>query len=198
MQVASADRDGIMLAGDQPWLLDLAAALMSRDVPVLLVLVDGDREEAVARGLLTYQGSLDGPELHEAMDAVGVGTAVVAAKPEAGRSYLVEHLSEVLGRRNVFVVRLGDGGARHLYTRAWGRRAFRGELDDLGDRSQDLQIGVVEGVTCLDRRGGPVPLFYLFDDQPTEIAGSPRRGRGAREAVVAHAGSDDPARGADR
>ncbi len=184
LRVAAAERSGIVLAVDQHWPLELASALAEADVPVLLVPVDGQHEVAAERGILTYQGPLNGPQLVEAMEAVSAGSAVVAVGEKAAGTYLVERLSELLGRGNVFVVRVGEDAPGRLPSRAWGRRAFAGAMDALRPTGDGMQIMTVEADALDPRDPSTSPLFYLREPGKAAIAGPRGNERGARQVVV--------------
>ena len=184
LRVAAAPRTGVLLAGDQEWLVDMAAALAAREVPVMLVSPGDDDRLASDRGLLTYQGALDDPQLNEAMEAVGVGAAVVAVAVEGVGPFLIERLSEALGRSNVYVVRLGGGGSPRHHARAWGRRAFGGALDEASDDGPwTITTSPIERFDRAPRDA--VPLAYLRADGTASIAGPWRNRWGAHEIVAA-------------
>lgn len=192
LRVASAERTGVALVGDEPWLLDLASDLGGNDVPVLLVQLDSDQDDAADRGLLSYRGALDDPALDEAMAAVGVGAAVMAVESDAAGSYLVEHLSEALGRGNVYVVRVGDGEHRNFRSRAWGRRAFGGAMDRSRDEDRRWSIATLDVGDLPGDGAATVPLVYVRDDGTPAVAGPRGRGRGARRVIVARRSSGLP------
>jgi hypothetical protein len=182
LRVAAAKDRGILLAGDEPWLVDVAATLAEHEVPVLLAHVDADPDEAAARGVLTFQGTLDSDDLVQAADGVGVGTALVAVRTEAVSTFLVERLSEHLGRGNVYVVEVGPT-ERPKFSRAWGRHAFDRQLDvAAGAETPAWTIEVIPAGH--DRHGESVDLFFLTDDEAPVVANG-RKARSADAVVVA-------------
>lgn len=149
---------GIVLAGDDPWVGDLAERLTDEGIPVLVVSPER-AYDADERGLLVYQGALTDQTLDEALDGVGVAVALVAVSSEAANDYLVERLSHRLGRKHVYVVP-PTAAAGELVTdkRAWGRRAFhqgatRGTILEQADRWEFHKV----------------PADQLRDGEPTQV-----------------------------
>ena len=186
LHIADADRVGVVLVGDDPWLLDAAAELAANEVPVLVVPVDGDGAEAAERGLLTHAGSMEGDEFAEAVVAIGACVAVVAA--DAGHATpLVAPLSELLGRKHVYLVAVpdADGADRPSRSRAWGRVAFAG-LHRLGATTPDhLEITTMASGEVSTDRGRHVPLFVLRDDEAPVVAIDGKVKAGDARTVVA-------------
>lgn len=173
LRVAEAERCGVLLAGHQRWLLDSAAELSAAGVPVLVVPVDGDGDDAAGRDLLTYSGPLDGDGLAEAIEAVGVHEAVIAVDADAVTPFLVERLSELLGRRHVFRVPSPGAQERQAWSRAWGRRAF----SDAGAETprDGWSITTLPATALTDRSPDVVPLFLLRPDRSPLVLGPTRK-----------------------
>lgn len=174
LHVAEAEPRGVVLAGEDPWVLDTAAALSDRGIPVLLVRPGDDGGEAAERGLLTFQGELDGEALAEAMAGVGVQVAVVATRDEAASSFLVERLSDVLGRRHVYRV-TARAPASSDHTRAWGRTVFGPLADDPPSPADGWSIAAVPAAALADDPSRAVPLFALSVDGPPQVVVRPDR-----------------------
>jgi hypothetical protein len=184
LRVDEANPSGVLLAGSQPWMLDAAVALTQREVPVLVLPGEGD-EAAAQAGLLTYTGPLDDEELAEAIDAVGIGIAIVSSENDAVSSYLVEQLSDLLGRGQVYrVARASDGaGSRRHRSRSWGRVAFDGLATEPDLALNRWEIVELSGSSLLDGLpAGAIPLFSIRDDSPPEVVD--RRARIPTEGVV--------------
>ncbi len=186
LRVADAERVGVVLVGDDRWLLDTATELAANEVPVLYVPLLADSAEAAERGLLTYVGSVDGDEFAEAVEAIGACVAVVSVDP-GHAAPLVASLSELLGRKHVFLTAVpdADGADRPTRSRAWGRVAFAGlhRLTGEGDSSPIITTVAASEVT--GDKSLHVPLFVLRDDQPPSVAVSNRVKATAGRAVVA-------------
>ncbi|MEZ5141003.1 MAG: cation:proton antiporter [Acidimicrobiales bacterium] len=194
-RVADAEPRGVLLAGDQWWLRDAGAALAASGVPVLVVATaDEVADEAVANGLLSYAGPLDDDELAEAMHGVGVGEAVVAAGGDGVASFLVDRLSDLLGRRHVY--RVAPAERRRRASRSWGRQAFPELADpDAAVDPERWRITTVPALHLVGDSADVVPLFLLREDaEPVVLAGR-RAGGLDGPAVVAErcAGEDGPA-----
>ncbi len=172
LRVAEAEPRGILLAGSQQWMLDVALALAGQGVPVLFLPGEDDGADAARAGLLTYTGPVDGDELAEAINAVGVGIAVISSDDEAMSSFLVEQLSDLLGRRHVYRVTRGTFETRRHRSRSWGRIAFE-ELAASGD-TEPQRWEIVEFPAVSRHHGPPVgvlPLFVLRDHAPPKVVG---------------------------
>ncbi len=183
LRVAAAERQGILLAGNDEWLLDAAGVLAANDVSVLLVNVDGDPEEASSRGVLSYNGPLESEDFIEAIAGVGIGSAVIAVESETSLSFLVERLSELLGRENVYAV-AGVDERRPASARAWGRSAFGGRLDGIAHDAERLwDVEVVPLAELEDDVAAVIPLFFLAEGTAPVVAGQKPQ-REAERAVV--------------
>jgi NhaP-type Na+/H+ or K+/H+ antiporter len=170
--VAEAQRLGVVLVGDAPWLVDLGAELAANDVPVLSVPLLGDGSDAAERELLTYVGPLDADEFAEAADAIGASVAVVSVTPgHAGP--LVEPLSELLGRKQVFLVAVpaAEGADRPARSKAWGRVVYTGLRAMADEGSGSLDIATVDSCDLGGGRRDQIPLFILRDGEAPEVAG---------------------------
>lgn len=171
------------------------AALAASGVPVLVVATaDEVADEAVANGLLSYAGPLDDDELAEAMHGVGVGEAVVAAGGDGVASFLVDRLSDLLGRRHVY--RVATAERRRRASRSWGRQAFPELADpDAAVDPERWRITTVPALHLVGDSADVVPLFLLREDaEPVVLAGR-RAGGLDGPAVVAErcVGEDGPA-----
>jgi NhaP-type Na+/H+ or K+/H+ antiporter len=202
LRVADAPPRGVLLVGDAPWIVDAAAVLSDHEVPVMVVHLHDDGERSTAKGVLTYQGAVEDDELADAIAGVGIAEAVVATDTEGADSFLVDRLSEILGRRHVYRVERSHRAGRATRSRAWGRRAFpRLTLGARhGDAGPVIGLPGADGIDPDDPNlrweiaafghGGPppgaVPLFRLRDGRSPSVAhdGAPDAA-GAGTLVVA-------------
>lgn len=195
LHVAATPLDGILLAGSQPWMISVGETLARNDVPVLIADADNSGDAARA-GLLTFTDPLDSVDLHDALAAVGVGVAVIGSGNAVVDSYLVDHLSERLGRRNVYRVSSSARPLARTDLRFWARPVFERLSADNGLHEWEIvEIDAADGPvggrligdttdndTGSNVDSGPdvVPLFCLEGAAPpTVITGRrvPRKGR---------------------
>ncbi|MBX3285891.1 MAG: hypothetical protein KF703_11160, partial [Actinobacteria bacterium] len=187
LRVAEAEPRGILLAGDASWLVDAAAVLADHEVPVMVVHLDDDGERTAARGVLTYQGAVEDDDLADAIGGLGIAKAVVATDTEGADSFLVERLSDILGRRHVYRVERSHRAGRATRSRAWGRRAFPAVT--LGARRD----GGSDGDGAIDP-DDPLLRWEIatFDDGTAPAEAVPLfRLRGERAPAVAHDGAPE-------
>ncbi|HRW39659.1 MAG TPA: cation:proton antiporter, partial [Aquihabitans sp.] len=180
LHVAEAAPRGVLLAGDAPWLVDAAAVLADHDVPVMVVHLHDDGERAVDRGVPTFQGAIEDDELAEAIHGLGLAKAVVATDTEGADSFLVDRLSDILGRRQVYRVERSHRADRASRSRAWGRRAFPhltlGARDHAGEDGEGIDPDDprlrwdIVAVADAAEHPGAVPLFRLRDDRSPVVA----------------------------
>lgn len=139
LRVAAPTPRGILLAGSETWMIDAGKVLARNGVPVLIA--DSDAKgTAASAGLLTFTDSLDSATLPEALDAVGVGVAVVGSNDGVADTFLVDQLSQRLGGQNVYLVDTPQARREISERRYWGRPVFSG----LGDRDWGWEWEIVE------------------------------------------------------
>jgi NhaP-type Na+/H+ or K+/H+ antiporter len=149
LRTAMPDPTGVVLVGARRWARALGVALSDAGVPVMVLAEDeANAEEARSLGLLVYQGTLEGEELSEAVEAVGARLAVVGSGAEALDAVAVERVVHVLGRSQVFRVARDEGHQAALSHggAVEGRYAFdpltQEALDDL--MADGAQVAVLE------------------------------------------------------
>ena len=181
LRIAKAQPTGLALIGAPRWSLGFANELYRNDVPVLVVTTDEvEADQATLEGLLVFTGRLDGEDLAEAVDAVGVHQVVAVADSEELNELGVERLAEVVGRANLFLVqdragigRTLPGGvrsvmARHPFSDDLLREDLAALLDG-GWRFTTVESADVagEGRTIDDTQ--LVPLVHLPEEGPPEV-----------------------------
>lgn len=103
LRVAKPEPAGVAVVGGSGFALDLAERLTEAEVATLLLGLDeAEGDEAASRGLLTFQGRLDSTAFSEAIDAMGVGTAVVVSGTDHLDAFTANRLAEEIGSANVF------------------------------------------------------------------------------------------------
>ena len=103
LRVAQPEPSGVAVVGGSRFALDLAERLTQADVATLLLGLDEtERDEAASRSLLTFQGRLDSSAFTEAINAMGVGTAVVVSGTDHLDAFVANRLAEEIGSANVF------------------------------------------------------------------------------------------------
>lgn len=187
LRVDTPSPTGLVLVGSRPWSRQLAAAVGTLDVPVLIVAEDDERaEEAREAGLLVYAGSLEGDDLDTALEGVGARVGVVGSGAEALDAVGLERVVRRLGRANVWRVARDDEHHRELADGStWdGRQAFapitQEDLDTVltdGARIEVLDAGVQPDEDDL-------PLVVVAVDGAPRIA-EPHESIGAAERLVA-------------
>lgn len=109
LRVAQPDPTGVALIGGGDFAIELANALESRHVPTIHVgLDDHEAAQAAERGQLVYQGRLDSQDFGEAMEAVGVGTAIALSGSDHLDGFVTERLARVIGSENLYGLRSTD------------------------------------------------------------------------------------------
>ena len=157
LRVGSPEPTGVVLVGGEPWLLEVGAALSRAEVPVLMVSGDdGERRAAAAIGLLTHTGPLHADAVSESLEAVGARIALAGSRREELNGLAPELLGDVVGRRNVYVVRGASLGETN------GRPAFGGRLgaEELSARANGGRFEVWPAAASTDDREA-MPLFYI-------------------------------------
>lgn len=108
-RVAKVEPNGIALASNNPFVVDLADMLARHDIPVLVVSTSGTvQRKAFRKGLLAYDRPLDSDDLDLALDGVGVKLAVIISDDENFASFASHNLTEHLGRAYIYQVKPDD------------------------------------------------------------------------------------------
>ncbi len=161
-RVAKIEPNGIALVSNNPFVVDLADLLSRNEIPVLVVSTSASvQRKSFRTGVLAYDKPLDSDDLDLALDGVGVKTAVLISDDENFAALASHHLTDHLGRANIYQVKPDD--TDDFEPR--GRNAF-GALTFFR-----LQAGVREG-GFFEVSGGELEendraLFYLLDDGTT-------------------------------
>lgn len=104
-RVAKTKPNGIALVSNNRFVIELADQLASNNIAVLIVSTSTEvQREALARGLFAYDRPLDDHDLDLTLDGVGISRAVIITDDENFASHATNHLSEHLGRANLFQV----------------------------------------------------------------------------------------------
>lgn len=104
-RVAKAEPNGVAIVSNSPFALDLADALATEEIPVLVVSTTTTIQHAAfARGLLAYDRPIDSHDLDLTLDGVGVRRAILITDDENFASHAAYHLAEHLGRANLYQV----------------------------------------------------------------------------------------------
>ncbi len=164
-RVAKTEPNGIALVSNHRFVVDLADQLASAEVPILMVSTSTEVQRAAfSRGLLAYDRPIDSHDLDLTLDGVGIKTAILLTDDENFASHAAHHLSEHLGRANLYQVKPDDDDDDfEMRGRvAFGDLAFR-QLTDLARRG---------GFSVGDRNDmpdGSVPLFSLPGDHTAQM-----------------------------
>ena len=105
-RVAKTEPTGIALVSNNRFAVDLADVLASEDIPVLVVSTTTEvQRDAFSHGLLAYDRPIDSHDLDLTLDWVGIRRAVLLTDDENFASHAAHHLTEHLGRANLFQVK---------------------------------------------------------------------------------------------
>ena len=169
--VAKIEPTGIALVSNSRFAVDLADTLASLDVPVLVVSTSTEvQRAAISRGLLAYDRPIDSHDLDLTLDGVGIKNAFLLTDDENFASHAALHLSEHLGRANLYQVQPDDDDDDFAMR---GRAAF-------GDLTyQKLSSGARKGgfsiVPAHELQDGDMALFEVHGDSNVSmVTGAPR------------------------
>ena len=163
-RVAKVQPNGIAIVSNRPWSVDLAETLVNAEIPVLLV--TGSRElqhEAFSRGILAYDRPIDSHDLDLTLDGVGIKHALLMTDDENFASLAAHHLTEHLGRANLYQVQADE---EELFEMR-GRPAF-GDLTfaklSAAVRAEGFAVTEVG-----DLGAGSLPLLSVSDNHTVSI-----------------------------
>ena len=164
-RVAKIEPNGVALVSNNRFAVDLADILAGAEVPVLVVSTSATVQRyARTKGLLAYDRPLDSHDLDLTLDGVGIKKAVLLTDDENFASLAAHHLSEHLGRANLFQVK-PDVDSDEFELR--GRNAF-GALTYYG-----LSAGAMADGFRIATGGQLAPedraLFALGDNHTAEL-----------------------------
>ena len=164
-RVAKIDPNGVAIVSNNRFAVDLADQLAAAEVPVLVVSTSRTVQRyAFSKGLLAYDRPLDSHDLDLTLDGVGIKKAVLLTDDENFASLAAHHLSEHLGRANLFQVK-PDGDSDEFELR--GRNAF-GALTYSG-LSAGASAGGFRVVTGGQLDPDDRALFSLGDNHTCEL-----------------------------
>ena len=164
-RVAKTEPNGVALVSNSRFAVDLADLLASHEIPVLVVSTSTSIQRAAfAKGLLAYDRPIDSHDLDLTLDGVGIKQAILLTDDENFASHAAHHLTEHLGRANLYQVQ-PDEDDDDFDMR--GRPAF-GDLTYFGLASGALSGGfhIVRGA---ELRDGDKALFELHDEQTVSL-----------------------------
>ena len=156
-RVAKIQPNGVALVSNNRFAVDLADQLAAQEIPVLVISTSTTvQREAFSRGLLAYDRPIDSHDLDLTLDGVGIKQAVLLTDDENFASHAAYHLTEHLGRANLFQVQ-PDEDDDDFEMR--GRSVF-GDLTFHG-LSSGARAGGFRVVVGSDLQPGDMALFEL-------------------------------------
>jgi len=169
-RVAKTQPNGVALVSNSRFAVDLADLLASEEIPVLVVSTSTTIQRAAfSRGLLAYDRPIDSHDLDLTLDGVGIKHAILLTDDENFASHAAYHLTEHLGRANLYQVQ-PDEDDDDFEMR--GRSAF-GDLTYHGLAS-GARSGGFHIVRGAELRAGDKALFELADNQTVSlVTGAP-------------------------
>lgn len=169
-RVAKTEPNGVALVSNNLFAVDLADTLAAHEVPVLIISTSTAIQRAAFRkGLLAYDRPLDSHDLDLTLDGVGIKQAILLTDDENFASHAAHHLTEHLGRANLFQVQ-PDEDDDDFELR--GRQAF-GDLTFQG-LSTGARAGGFRMTSGDDLAAGELALFSLEENHRVELcSGAP-------------------------
>lgn len=194
LRIKRTQAGGIAIIGAPHFAVDLAATITDLDATVLVVTPDEERSaDAALRGQLVFGGRLDSDDLHHALDAAGIGSALAMSGAAYLDSYGIQRVSEHLGRANVFRIPPEGDDQPELAGADMGvsgRRLLPPEIDH-----EDIEALLVEhggfGVRTAETLLDSDEMICIVDEdhRVTIVAG--RTGLGERDRAVVLPGVAD-------
>ncbi len=164
-RVAKTQPNGVALVSNSHFAIELADVLASQEIPVLVVSTSKTVQRATFRkGLLAYDRPIDSHDLDLTLDGVGIKQAILLTDDENFASHAAYHLTEHLGRANLYQVQ-PDEDDDDFEMR--GRSAF-GELTyhRLASGASKGGFHIVQGA---ELRDGDMALFELRDNHSVSL-----------------------------
>lgn len=175
-RVAKIQPNGIALVSNHRFAIDLADMLASHEIPVLVVSTSTEvQRDTFSRGLLAYERPIDSHDLDLTLDGVGIKQAILLTDDENFAALAAHHLSEHLGRANLYQVQ-PDADDDDFEIR--GRPAF-GDLTFQG-LSSSARLGGFHVINGRDLAPGDMALFEIGERQTVNIV----NGAPAADALV--------------
>ena len=164
-RVAKIQPNGVALVSNNFFAIDLADQLARQDIPVLVISTSTSiQREAFSRGLLAYDRPIDSHDLDLTLDGVGIKQAVLLTDDENFASHAANHLTEHLGRANLFQVQPDDDDDDFEMR---GRSVF-GDLTFHG-LSSGANAGGFHVVSGADLEAGDMALFELGEGHTASL-----------------------------
>lgn len=164
-RVAKIQPNGVALVSNNQFAVDLADQLASEEIPVLVISTSKTvQRSAFKRGLLAYDRPIDSHDLDLTLDGVGIKQAILLTDDENFASHAAYHLTEHLGRANLYQVQ-PDEDDDDFELR--GRSAF-GDLTYSG-LSNGARTGGFHIVNGSELNGGDKALFQLGVGHTVEL-----------------------------
>ena len=105
LRVGKVTPRGVAIVSNHRWAVDLAEQLAANEMPVLLVSSSTEIQRAAfSHGILAYDRPIDSHDLDLTLDGVGIRSAVLMTDDENFASLAAHHLTEHLGRANLYQV----------------------------------------------------------------------------------------------
>jgi len=163
-RVAKVQPNGIAIVSNHRWSIDLAETLVSHEIPVLLVASSREIQlDAFSRGILAYDRPIDSHDLDLTLDGVGIKHALLMTDDDNFASHAAHHLTEHLGRANLYQVHPDDEDIFEMR----GRPAF-GELTfaklTAAARSNGFAVQPASELSA-----DALPLLALSENQTADI-----------------------------
>ena len=164
-RVAKTEPTGVALVSNHRFIIELADELVANNVAVLVVSSSTEvQREALSRGLFAYDRALDNHDLDLTLDGVGIKRAVIITDDENFASLANHHLSEHLGRANMFQVQPDedDDDFEMRGRAAFGNVKFR-------ELTMTARSGGFVTREPGDRRDGERQLFHIADNGTVSV-----------------------------
>ena len=157
LRVARPPSRGIAIVGADGWHLQLATQLQDADVPVMLFTDRAfERRRAEKSLLLVFDGRLQGEELLEAADALGINTVLVLTDRTELATAVVTTLGPHVGRANLYAMGHGYDVETGVGAALAARPAFGKDFDPT------LLLATLTG-------GGKLTTVPYDDVEPTDV-----------------------------
>jgi NhaP-type Na+/H+ or K+/H+ antiporter len=169
-RVAKIQPNGVALVSNNRFAVDLADQLAMQEIPVLVISTSTTvQRDAFSRGLLAYDRPIDSHDLDLTLDGVGIKQAILLTDDENFASHAAHHLTEHLGRANLYQVQPDeeDDDFEMRGRSAFGNLTYHGLAS--GARAGGFRI-----VNGADLAEGDKALFEIGEEHTVSLVnGSP-------------------------
>jgi hypothetical protein len=194
LKLADPNPQGILFAGAEPWICEIAKAIQNEEFAVLLVDTNYTNvAQAKMAGLPAECYSILSEHVHDELDLSGIGRMFAMTPNNEVNTMAVREFSPAFGRVNVYQLALQDDGlsrrtsvAQHLR----GRLLFAADLnyDELARRLDDnweiKRTQLTDSFSFADFRqmyGETAVVLFVIDDRrlqvcSTETTADPKAG----------------------